>query len=168
MRTIVGSGILLLLSLAPCLAQETARDIGEANERFMEAFNKGDAAALGRMYAEKAVVLPPEAPIVEGREAIEKFWDGAVKGGFKNLSLTAVRVDELGDEAAREIGRFGLDAPGRDGGLQRVEGKYVVVWIKAGGEWQLDTDIWNTDRPAAPEVATGSSAPAAAGSGTSR
>jgi ketosteroid isomerase-like protein len=29
---------------------------------------------------------------------------------------------------------------------QEVAGKYVVVWEKAGGQWKLATDVWNTDK----------------------
>jgi len=38
----------------------------------------------------------------------------------------------------------------RDGGgaqsRQDIQGKYVVVWKRTGQEWQIGTDIWNTDQ----------------------
>lgn len=169
MRRVLGAGILLLLlSAAPATAQEAARAIEAANARFVQAFDRGDAAALGAMYTENAFVLPPEAKMVEGRKAIESFWDGAMRHGARNLTLRSLRVDELGDAAAREIGRFTLDMPARGGGLARVEGKYVVVWVKDGGDWRLETDIWNADGPPRTEPATGSSPPPRTGSGTGR
>ena len=51
---------------------ETAREaIAVAVERFEEAFNRGDAAAVARMYTPEGALLPPGAPRVDGREAIE-------------------------------------------------------------------------------------------------
>jgi uncharacterized protein (TIGR02246 family) len=147
MRGIIGSGLLILLSFAPAMAEQAAEAVDRANQQFEAAFNKGDAAAIGRLYVEKAVALPPGAAMVEGRAAIEKFWGGAIEGGIRNLSLKAVRVDALGEDAAREIGRFALDAPGQGGAIQHVEGKYVVLWRKEGDAWKLDTDIWNMNPP---------------------
>ncbi len=37
-------------------------EVDEANRRFMEAFERGDAASVAALYAEDAVVLPPDAP----------------------------------------------------------------------------------------------------------
>jgi uncharacterized protein (TIGR02246 family) len=157
----------LALTASPSIAQTAAAEIDKANQRFEQAFNKGDAAALAKMYTEQATVLPPDADMVEGREAIQKFWHGAVGAGFQNLTLKSVRIDEYGGDAAREIGRFSLETPGPHG-QTKVEGKYVVVWRKSASEWQLDSDIWNTNKPPEPAVATGSSrAPAAVGSGAS-
>jgi uncharacterized protein (TIGR02246 family) len=159
---------LLALAATPSVAQTAAGEIEKANQRFEQAFNKGEAASVAQLYTERATVLPPEANMVEGREAIQRFWQGAIDAGLKNLSLKSVRVDEYGGDAAREIGRFSVDAPRTKGGASQVDGKYVVVWRKSGGEWQLDSDIWNMNHPAEPEVATGSSAaPAAVGSGSS-
>jgi uncharacterized protein (TIGR02246 family) len=156
-----------VLISTPALAQTAAGEIDAANQRFEAAFNRGDASAVAEFYAEDATVLPPEADLVSGRDAIRKFWQGPIDAGVKNLSLKAIRVDELGGDAAREIGRFGFDAPDPQGRTARVDGKYVVLWRKAaGGGWKLDTDIWNTSKPP-PAVATGGSGPPAASSGSS-
>jgi uncharacterized protein (TIGR02246 family) len=160
---------LLLLPLAPVAAASEAGDAVERmNERFMAAFNKGDIESVAEMYADHATVLPPDAQMVEGRQAIRKFWQGAVDAGYRNLELAAVRVDALGDAAAREIGRFGVDAPAKGGGMQRLEGKYVVVWTRDGDDWKLDSDIWNADHPPAAETATGSSGAPAKGTGAGK
>jgi hypothetical protein len=53
-------------------------------------------------------------------------------------------VKPLGPAAAREIGTFSLKTKGPN--PQEVAGKYVVVWEKAGNDWQLAADIWNDGR----------------------
>jgi ketosteroid isomerase-like protein len=160
--------VLLALTTTPSVAQTTASEIERANQQFEQAFNGGDAAAVARLYGGRATILPPEAGVIEGREAIQKFWQGAIDAGLKNLTLKSTRVDEFGGEAAREIGLFSLEAPGPQGGASKIDGKYVVVWRKDGSQWQLDSDIWNMSKPPEPEIATGSStAPVTTGSGTS-
>jgi len=168
MRTVFVAA-LFALAASPGIAQTASGEIEKANQRFMDAFNSGDAATVGRLYTEQAVALPPEAEMIEGREAIQKFWQDAIDHGIRNLSLRSVRVDEYGGDTAREIGRFSLDAPASQDRTSKVDGKYVVVWRKSGGDWQLDSDIWNLTEPE-PDVATGSSSSPApttpAGSGT--
>ncbi|MBV9590802.1 MAG: nuclear transport factor 2 family protein, partial [Hyphomicrobiales bacterium] len=63
----------LLAFGAPAFAQDSAH-IQMLNDQFAAAFNKGDAAAIGAMYTEEAVVLPAGSPLVRGREAIQNFW----------------------------------------------------------------------------------------------
>ena len=59
---------LLALSL-PAFAQDSGH-IQMLNDQFSDAFNRGDAATLGTLYTEEAVVLPAGSPLVRGREAI--------------------------------------------------------------------------------------------------
>lgn len=158
----------LLVLTGPGFAQQAESEIKKANARFEQAFAAGDTAAIAQMYTEQAAVLPPESEMVQGRDAIRAFWQAAIDSGLRNLTLSAVRVDELGDQAAREIGRFTLDAPGKDGKATPVDGKYVVLWRKTGEDWKIDTDIWNTSTPASPAVASEGQAAPAAGSGAAR
>ena len=117
--------------------------IDKLNESFMAAFQKGDTAAIGQMYAEDAYLLPSGGEMVRGRAAIQAFWTKAAEG-IGDFMLTTVDVKPLGNDAAREIGTFILKTKGQP--PQEVAGKYVVVWQKVGGDWRLATDIWNTDK----------------------
>ncbi len=146
MKALALAASAFLLAAAPSLAQQQApAEIADANRRFEQAFNRGDAAAVAALYTENAVLLPPGADMLTGRRAAQTFWQGAYGSGARNLSLNTVSVETYGD-AAREIGRFTLEAPGQGGQTSRVEGKYVVVWKKTADGWRLDTDIWNTNR----------------------
>ena len=66
--------------------------------------------------------------------------------GVTNVTLRTVEVQARGD-LAYESGDYALDAPGKDGKLGHWTGKYVVVWKRGKGGWQLYRDIWN-DNPA--------------------
>jgi uncharacterized protein (TIGR02246 family) len=123
-------------------ARHISSEIDAANAKWIAAFNKGDAAAVAQLYTERATALPPGAPMAKGRAAIQAFWDGAIKGGVKNVTLKSVQVNQFGN-AAREIGEFSLDAPNAQQQITHEQGKYVVLWRNVGGGWKLDTDIWN-------------------------
>jgi uncharacterized protein (TIGR02246 family) len=123
---------------------QDARTIQQLNERFSQAFAKGDFAAIANLYAEDAILLPPGADIVNaGRTGIESFWAGAVMQASE-LKLTTEDVKALGSDAAEEVGAFALKTKGQQ--PQEIAGKYVVIWQKVGNEWKISTDIWNTNK----------------------
>ena len=116
------------------------RSIDEVNRRFMETFNAGDPGrAAQEVYTSNARVLPPDSGMVEGRDAIIAFWQGAAQQlGITAVALTTVSVEALGD-AACEIGHADLTL----GSGQQARFKYVVVWRQDNGQWRWDIDIWN-------------------------
>jgi len=88
-------------------------------------------------------LLPAGAEMAKGHNAIEAFWRGAVKQ-LGDAKLTTVDIQSLGPGAAREIGTFSFKTKAQP--PEPVTGKYVVVWRKMGGQWQLATDIWNMNK----------------------
>lgn len=132
----------LMLFAGPALAQSKAA-IQQLNDKWADAFNKGDASAVAAMYTTDAYVLPAGAPMAKGRAEIEKFWAGAVQQ-LGDIKITTLDVKPLGGNAAREIGTATFKTKGQtpqDGAL-----KYAVVWQKEGGGWKLLQDIWNMDK----------------------
>ena len=145
MKALALAATAFLLAAAPSLVQQVPAETAATNHRFEQAFNRGDAAAVAALYTENAILLPPDADMMTGRQAAQTFWQETYGSGARNLSLKTVSVESYGD-AAREIGRFSLDVPGQGGQTTRVEGKYVVIWKKTADGWRLDTDIWNLNR----------------------
>jgi uncharacterized protein (TIGR02246 family) len=133
---------LLVLSAMPAAAQNKPT-IQKLSDEWSAAFNKGDSHALAEMYTDDAHVLPAGAEMVHGRQAIQGFWDNAMKQ-LGDARLTTVDVQPLGPDAAREIGTFSFKTKGSQ--PQEVTGKYVVVWRKVNDQWKLATDIWNMNK----------------------
>jgi uncharacterized protein (TIGR02246 family) len=143
-KSLAFAAVLLLSSALSATAQSAREDIEAALTKFTDAFNSGNAAAVGQMYTEDAAVLPPDGKRVDGRKGVEEFWQGAINGGMKNLTLKALEVEESAD-LAYEVGAFTLDVPSEGGALSTLAGKYIVVWKKGDdGKWRLHRDIWNT------------------------
>jgi uncharacterized protein (TIGR02246 family) len=151
----------LLLCVVPFVAQAADNGakagIDAGNRKFEEAVAKGDAAAIAKLYAEDAEILPPDSPPKKGREAIQKEFAGLVVA-FKKITLKTVEVHPMGN-LALEVSSWKLeDASGKG-----PEGKAMVLWKKNGSTWQFYRDMWseNAPPPAHPPAA-GQPAPAAA------
>jgi ketosteroid isomerase-like protein len=120
--------------------------IAERYKVFEQAFYRGDADTISRMYTEDAELLIPEAPIVNGREAIAQVWKSIVGSGGNTVRVNTGEVQESGDWAY-EVGTFMASAP--DGNVLNA-GKYIVIWKQQStGEWKTHRDIFNWDVPPA-------------------
>jgi ketosteroid isomerase-like protein len=127
------------------IAIDPRSEIEEGNRRFMEAFGRGDAAGVARLYTARAQLLPAHSDFVDGTTAIQRFWQGAMDMGLKEAILETLEVEGHG-ETAHEIGRYTLKT---GTGEVADSGKYLVVWKQEGGVWKLHRDIWTTSRPPA-------------------
>ena len=98
---------------------------------------------LAELYTEDAYLLPAGAEMIQGRQAIQAFWNQVMKR-FGDGKLTTLDVQPLGPDAAREIGTFSFKTKGNT--PEEVDGKYVVVWRKVNDQWKLATDILNISK----------------------
>jgi uncharacterized protein (TIGR02246 family) len=108
-------------------------------------YNAKDAAKLAGFYAEDAVYMPPNQPMVKGRAAIEAHFKQEFQQGFTNLKLTPIESSISGSQAF-EAGTATITAPGG----RTENGKYLVVFKQVGGAWKIAYDINNNDQPAPP------------------
>jgi ketosteroid isomerase-like protein len=129
----------------PTTAADPRSEIEAENRRFMDAFGRGDAASVARLYTASAQLLPAHSDFVAGTTAIQRFWQGAMDMGLNEAVLETLEVESHG-EAAHEVGRYTLKT---GAGQVADAGKYLVVWKQEGGAWKLHRDIWTTSRPAA-------------------
>lgn len=141
MRRITLTLVFLAAFVAPAFAQRAA--IEKMNATFVELAAKGDAAGIAALYDKDASVLPPGGEMVRGRTAIQAFWQKTLPT-VTDFKAATVEVRRLGVGYAREIGTFSFKT--KETKPQEVVGKYVVVWRKVGKDWQLFTDIWNTNK----------------------
>ena len=119
--------------------QPNARQaIQAAVGRYVDASNQGDVETLTSLYADDAVLLPPDHAPIEGRKAIEEFWR---QGTDQGLRVTTLRLEVAGD-VGYLIGRYNLPATAKE---QADSGKYVMcLKQQRDGAWKLTADIWNS------------------------
>ena len=121
--------------------------IEAANRDFESAFNRGDAAGVAALYTDQARLLPPNMGMMQGKEAVQAFWQGAMDMGCKKVVLETVEL-EGHKGLACEIGKYTLTIQPASGDTVTDRGKYLVVWKQEEDAWKLDIDIWNTSIPA--------------------
>jgi uncharacterized protein (TIGR02246 family) len=117
--------------------------VAAANENFMAAFKKGDAAGMAALYTVNGQVLPPNGDFVTGKEAIQAFWQAIMDMGIKEAKLEIVEVEGHGDTAI-EVSKYTLQG---DEGQVLDTGKYIVIWKQQDGDWRLHRDIFNSNVP---------------------
>ncbi len=114
-------------------------DIAAVNRTFQEAARKRDVDRIAGLYTTDAMVMPPDAPFVKGRESIKQFWSFAIQQmGVQDVQLNTRELEVVGD-TAYEVGEAVLTLPSG-----AATAKYLVVWKKIDGQWRLHRDIWNT------------------------
>ena len=118
--------------------------ISAVNRRFEAAFEQGDAAGVAGVYTSTARILPPNFEPMDGKEAIQAFWQGAMDMGIQAAQLETIELEIHGDTAI-EVGRGTLYVAG---GQVADIASYIVIWKKEHNEWRWHRDIWNSDRPA--------------------
>lgn len=129
---------------------ETAT-IEALSRQFTEALRTRDFAAVGAMYANDAVVCPPNSNIITGKGNIQQFWER--NRIVQSLSFDTVSVKVLGESTLRVVGTMSLqlvrpNARPSGGGPQQIKAKYVWVWQKIDGAWKIESGIWNRIGPA--------------------
>lgn len=150
MRKTFWSLLLVVTLMSLPAAAETAREaIEKGAEAWPAAFNAGDAAAVAALYSENAMLLPPDATQVQGRQAIQDMFQSWIDDGYKNIKFDLVEIEDSGD-LAYEVGLFSVDYPVEGDQMATATGNYLVVWKReADGVWRLYRDTWNDTPPPA-------------------
>jgi len=143
-RVKVPKGSLVSFETSAEADDDDAKAVLEAGAAlFMEAFNTEDADALAALFAEDAVMLPPNQSAIFGRDAI--------RAGNREEFAMVDHAIELEDLEIKVDGDLGYKA-----GRYRVRtkdnvlidrGKYIEIWRKADGQWLIHRDIWNSSMP---------------------
>ncbi len=124
------------------------RAVANSNERFMADTRAGNIDRMMNFYSDSAVVMPPNAAPVSGRDAIRQFWTGFVAA--YNITDFKLITDDVTQscELAAERGHFDLTMTMKEGGSPIHDvGKYVVVRRKVNGQWKAITDMFSSNMP---------------------
>jgi uncharacterized protein (TIGR02246 family) len=123
-------------------AEHPSQAIPTTNAAFMKYFAAGDAEGIASLYTSTGRLLPPGAPVTDGRKAIAAFWRGAMDMGLATVDLRTASIEVTAADSAIETGDFTLATV--DGTVAGT-GKFLVAWHCEDGRWGLHRDIWNMD-----------------------
>ena len=126
----------------------------EKTAAYVKAFNAKNVPQVLDVYTENSVFMPPNEPVIRGREALKTFYDELIKRGGSNLKIDVNEVSGHGP-LAYQSGTFELDQKGPGGSSDRDRGKYLFIARKLNGQWRYEYMVWNSDLP--PAAAAGRS-----------
>jgi uncharacterized protein (TIGR02246 family) len=111
-----------------------------------EAFARQDAEAIAGYYTADAQVLPPDAPLVEGRQAFVAMLNAMFAGGGRALQLDTVSTQQDGDLLV-QVGRYVMGITARGQSFDDP-GKFVSVYERQpDGGLLITVTSFNRDAP---------------------
>jgi uncharacterized protein (TIGR02246 family) len=157
MNRVLYCGCLALLLLLSACNQQTTADtraadesaVREADAQWSKTAGTNDLDGTISFYADDASILPPNAPIATGKQAIRAVWATMLTPDTTvSWQVSKADVARSGD-LAYVMGTYQIVGKNPRGKSQEDHGKMVEVWKKQpDGKWKTVADIFNSDVPA--------------------
>src|SRR4051812_34067713 len=119
--------------------------IRERSAELVKAFNAKDVAQVLAVYTENSTFMPPNQPVLRGREAMKPFYDDLLK----SATTLKLGVDEVSGHGplAYQSGTFEMELKAANGQSDHDRGKYLFIARKLNGAWRYEYMMWNSDLP---------------------
>jgi ketosteroid isomerase-like protein len=145
----LGTVMCLVLSVGcqgPAGLSEADRTaIRQAGENYVKLANARDIKGGLALYAEDAIVLPPNQAAVQGKAAIQAWMEAPPP--LSNFQTKSLEIEGRGD-LAYDRGTYSLTVTPVGAAPIDVHGKFLTILRKqADGSWKILRDIWNSDLP---------------------
>ena len=151
MTCVMSFGTLLCACAQPSVDPEAERAaLRAAADAYHEAVQAQtvDMDRLVDLYADDGLMIPPNAPVEEGLQAVRNFATA-----FSQMPGFAIRFEDTRAEVAAS-GDMGytladavLSVEGPDGEPVQDQLRDFHLWKKQDGEWKVAIDIWNSELP---------------------
>ena len=143
---------------------DDVRAIGAVRSAVEAAENAGDASAAAMLLADDAVLMVPDFPVQEGRDACVRFMRDVMAwltSRFdRRIAYVSAEVAVLGDMAF-DRGTFAFTVSPKSGGdIDHVTGKYFWLLRRTAASWRIARlivsrdDATDADESAAVDVET--------------
>ena len=143
---------------APDTRVEDERVIRELEVEGWKTIEAKNLEGVISYFAEDALALYPNNPLLTGRDAIRESWrTNFARPGFAMTGQPAKVVVSRGGDLAYVQGTFAMTVNDAKGKPVTDKGKYVVIYKKQpDGQWKLAVDTGNSDLPVPDTSATSS------------
>jgi ketosteroid isomerase-like protein len=119
-------------------------NINRLIEDLKTAFNAKDSAKAAALYSTTGVVMPPNKPIMRGRQFVDQYYKDRFSEGASDLELTAVDVSGQGTLAYAN-GDYRLNLVSSDGKTRRDRGKFLWIFRESNNQWLIEYVIFSSD-----------------------
>ena len=141
--------LVVLVILASCTVpvdeSEETRQISAAAQAFSQAYIDGDLEKQMSFYTEDVVIIPGNRPMIEGIEAVTRYWK--LPDDIKVIHHRTISTRlEIEGRLASDYGLYeGKSLRGAD--TLSTRGQYVITWRKEDdGNWRMAVDMWSALR----------------------
>jgi len=133
-------------------AQPTAvnMDIKQVLQRYEQALNASDPAAVLALYGSDPVFMPQNAPAMVGRDAVRKAYEQVFATIRLAIRFEVYEVEVLGDQAWARTSSAGRTTVLANGQVLDEGNNELFVFRREGGEWRIHRYLFATNRPAHP------------------
>ncbi|HVE62043.1 MAG TPA: DUF4440 domain-containing protein [Chitinophagaceae bacterium] len=118
-------------------------EIQELETAYANAQNAGDIKTVAAFYANDAVSMPNNLPMMVGNDAIKKVLEESYAKRLKGFTTTYDVLDAFGCE--NYVTEVGKTTRKDSTGKVVYTGKYMAIWEKRNGKWICIRDIGNDD-----------------------
>ena len=130
----------------------TSRDDVEAirkrQDEFLAAHSFNDGAKLAEFCTDDALLIPPDEPIVRGKQAIAEWYQLQLKKAppIENPKVILEEIEVFGNLGFNR-GDFILKFEGETTDKPIIQKlRFITIWRKQpDGNWKFYRDIWNTN-----------------------
>lgn len=130
---------------APTFTAEDEAAIRDMLEKHVVVTKAEDWASSLSYFAEDAVRMPPNEPMIQGHAATTEWLEALPP--ITDYTLTPQVIDGDGGLAYAR-GAFTIDMAPPDAEPVKMVGKWQAIYERqADGSWLCVGDIWNTDTP---------------------
>ena len=124
---------------------EALRELVRQYDTGVNSNNLDDVMAF---YADDAVQMPPDEPVVIGKEGIRSRGEPFYEINTDKLESKVEDIQVSGDWAFLQISYTESWTPKEGGDTTTDIGKWVLILKRqADGSWKIATEIWNRDAP---------------------
>jgi len=118
-----------------------AQAIRQVASDLATAFNAKDMDKILALYTENSVFMPPNKPLLRGRDPLKSFYNGLLTGGSHDLQIT---VDDVAGHGpiAYESGTYSMM-----NGERHDRGKFLFILRNMAGKWKMEYTSWSSDLP---------------------
>ena len=154
MRIVLAVALVGILTVSANAQEKTSPVLDKLQADFVAAFNSKDATKLAALYAEDAVWMPPNQPLITGRPNIQRAFAKLFVGQPGTLKVVSIE-SAINGPSAFAAGTYTLTVArgtsvtltGVGGaGSQTLAAKYLTVFKRVGADWKIAYDMQNTDQ----------------------
>lgn len=115
-------------------------------DQFFDAMRRCDVKAMVEVYTDDAICLPPGAPMVRGKAALEEFWTRYLQDtSGMEVDHETVTLEHRGD-LLYEVSTYVQTIHWKDGNVTEDRGKWLTVKKQQpDGSWRTHVGAWSSD-----------------------